>query len=371
MSFTDYQVLWNSILTLFLFISGGILLIISYKGYKVKNFYGGNSTLLSAIILILFGCLNSFRGLFLWPYSGFFIWWATGLSIFYLIFALFVKQKEIKLIKRRTIPDTTIDEQFSDTNFYQKEISIKNELYRKSFHLAGLLIIASFYGIGFGAITNIVNNAVIEYISSEPGTTAYELIWGPISLYPYVVNDPQAIADLTFFALWGTFAFISFPEYIRVLIGAKYSLYNRVTKSVLRGKEYKSAGPQIFLVLGATTSFFFAQMGWIPYQASIASSLTACFSDALAAVIGRKYGKHKVTVFRRNTKSLEGFLVGVGSAYLICLIFLGPIYALVAAFIFFLLDYFTISIADNLLNPILISLGLLIANILIGIPMGW
>ncbi|MHA1341655.1 MAG: diacylglycerol/polyprenol kinase family protein [Promethearchaeota archaeon] len=287
-------------------------------------------------------------------------------SLFAIIIKLIEKTKERKAEKRKTMKDEEylISDFFADKNIYQQEISLKMEYYRKLFHLAGLLVLLSYY-----VMTPLVNNATLDYILGE-GKGAYESIWGNVNLYPYNYNDIAAARDLTWFALWGTFAFICFPEYIRILIGARYSLYNRVTKSVLRGKEYKSAGPQVFLVLGSISSYFMAELNLIPYEAAIASIIVLCFSDAIAAVIGRRFGRHKIKTFDKSIKSIEGFIAGVGSAYIFAIIFIGSIYAIFVAIVFFLLDYFTIPIADNLLNPILISVVLYLCYLFIPLNLG-
>ena len=102
-----------------------------------------------------------------------------------------------------------------------------------------------------------------------------------------------------------------------------------------------------------------------------AGVLIACLSDAAAALIGRKYGKHKIILRSKDIKSVEGFIAGVLVAYLIGLIFVGPIYALIGALIFFLTDYFPAVTADNILNPIFIPLGIQLAIYLLGLPVGW
>ena len=106
-------------------------------------------------------------------------------------------------------------------------------------------------------------------------------------------------------------------------------------------------------------------MGLVHILVLTTGILVACFSDALAALIGRRYGKHKVTCIGGDIKSVEGFIAGSGSAFLIGFIILAnPIYALIGAIIFFLLDYFPIIIADNILNPIAITLGIGMAVVL-------
>jgi dolichol kinase len=109
----------------------------------------------------------------------------------------------------------------------------------------------------------------------------------------------------------------------------------------------------------------------IHIKAVFSGILIACLSDAAAALIGRKYGKHKVKVRSKDTKSIEGFLAGMIVAYLIGLILVGPVYAIIGAIIFFITDYFPIFTADNLLNPIFIPIGIQLFILLLGLPVGW
>jgi hypothetical protein len=53
------------------------------------------------------------------------------------------------------------------------------------------------------------------------------------------------------------------------------------------------------------------------------------------------------------------------------MIILGPIYALGAAVVFIIIDSIPLPIADNLLNPIFLSLGVWGFQILLKIPLGW
>ncbi|MHA1757734.1 MAG: hypothetical protein ACTSVV_13245 [Promethearchaeota archaeon] len=382
------QNLYNALMTTFLLGSAAILFYISKKGFKSHNTYGGLSTFITALILTGFAIYNSLFKLFEWPFYAFIVIWTGILLGVYIGFWLIVKNAE-------TSPKPNIDNKVQKTQhqyslqiddpeesrpkndnkkshipmidkiFYKFEISLNQETKRKAFHLAGLLLLISYYGIGFGAISTIVNNAIVRYYILGPGSTDYEKSWGPVSNYPYGLNDIRVPPEITIFALWATLILVLIPDIIRVAVGPKYSLFNRVTKSVLRGKEYNAAGPQVFLVTGVITSFFFAKMGLVSYNVSIASSVIACFSDALAALIGRNWGKHKVITISGDKKSVEGFIAGAGSAFLFALIWVNPIYAVIMAIVFFLLDYFTVPIADNLLNPILLTLVIYLVSFVI------
>jgi len=102
-----------------------------------------------------------------------------------------------------------------------------------------------------------------------------------------------------------------------------------------------------------------------------AGILIACLSDASAALIGRRFGKHKVILRNKDVKSVEGFIAGVVVAYVIGFVLVGPIYAIMGALIFFLTDYLPSVTADNILNPIFIPIGIQLMVILLGLPVGW
>ena len=141
---------------------------------------------------------------------------------------------------------------------------------------------------------------------------------------------------------------------------------------MLRNKEKNAAGPQIYIITGFIFSYMFYMAKIIPdVRVFFAGILIACLSDASAALIGRKFGKHKITLRNKDVKSVEGFIAGVGVAYLIGLVFVGPVYALMAALVFFLTDYLPSFTADNILNPIFIPIGIQLMVFLLGIPVGW
>ncbi|MCP4760287.1 MAG: hypothetical protein GY870_00805 [archaeon] len=372
MDIYQYQALWNTAVTLFLFISAVIFFYIAIRGLQAKNYYGGISTLISALILVFFTVYNNVFLLFEWPFYGFLMYWAGVLLAIHLIFWAIVFYNENKKQKNKTnseLADLRSEDKYSDRNFYHKQISLNMEYYRKSFHLLGLLVIIATYGIGnIIPLAQGINDFIVNFIEIPVIKDLYNDIWLTTDIYPYTIADQNSIYDLTLFGLFGAYVFACFSEFIRILVGAKYALFNRLTKSVLRGKEYKSMGPHLYLIIGMTFSFLLAHIGLFPYEIVIAACAVSCFSDALAAVVGRRFGRHKITLRNKETKTLEGFIVGAGSAYFFALFFIGPFYALFAAVIFFLVDYFPISVADNLLNPILISTGLTILYIMSRTP---
>jgi len=106
-----------------------------------------------------------------------------------------------------------------------------------------------------------------------------------------------------------------------------------------------------------------------PFPILAAVALISTGADAIACLIGKKYGKHNLK--QNSKKTIEGFLAGGLSTFIIVLITMvlynawisvrfNKIFLLacVATILFLLIDYFTEHISDNILNPILTGLGM-------------
>ena len=256
-------------------------------------------------------------------------------------------------------------------NPYVGEITFKMELIRKSFHLTGLLLVLVYFGFFslLYPLAQIVSDSVIVLINDIG--PAYEILWGDVTLFYYTPGYFQAVIGLTMMALIGALMFALISDLIRIIWGPEYSVFNFLTKSMLRKKERNAAGPQIYIITGFIFSYMLHMAEILDILAVFSGILIACLADAAAALIGRRYGKHKVQVRSKDTKSIEGFLAGTILAYIIGLILVGPIYAIIGAVIFFITDYFPIYTADNLLNPIFIPIGIQILIAILGLPVGW
>jgi dolichol kinase len=254
---------------------------------------------------------------------------------------------------------------------YREEIPFRMEVIRKSFHLSGFLLLIAYAGLfAIPPIISIVNDALIVALHQvEP---SYNFIWGNLADYPFGSGDFQAVVEITMFSLMASLAFAIISDIIRIVWGPEYSIFNFLTKSMLRNKEKNAAGPQIYIITGFIFSYMLYMARIIPdVRIFFAGILIACLSDASAALIGRRFGKHKVTLRNNDVKSIEGFIAGTLVAYIIGLVLVGPIYAIMGAFIFFLTDYLPAFTADNILNPIFIPIGIQLLVVILGLPVGW
>jgi len=379
----DYWVfvenLYNTTFTLFFFTLMSLMYYIGVKGYRAKNSYGGISSILCGVCYLIFGYYNSVVGFFSYPYMGFMVWWIGMILVANLIFTSIIRV-DIKRMRRETdngeveLKKDSILRRYirkmTQENPYKDDIPFKMELIRKSFHLSGFLLLIAFFGfLALPPLTSLVNDGIINMIQQlEP---SYNFLWGNLSTYPFGFGEFQAVVEITMFALIGALAFVIVSDIIRIVWGPEYSIFNFLTKSMLRNKEKNAAGPQIYIITGFIFAYMLYMAGFINIFVFFAGILIACLSDATAAIIGKKYGKHKVTLRNEEVKSIEGFISGVVVAYIIGLVFVGPVYALIGALIFFLTDYLPAVTADNILNPIFIPIGIQLLAILLGLPIGW
>ena len=369
---------YNVTLSFSFFLLAFLMFYIGRRGYKSGNRPGGVSTIICGICFLIFGYYNTIVRFFPYPYNGFMIWW---IGMILLVNGVFFKiiRRETKKIKmesenpgiysgkksriRRYIEKMTLE------NPYRATISYKMELVRKSFHLLGLFLVIAYFGFFvFYPLTLIISDSVIQFINDIG--PAYEILWGDLA-FPFVKGELLSIDYLTMMALIGALMLAIISDLIRIIWSPEYSLFNFLSNSILRNKEKNAIGPHIYLITGMIFTYMLYMVGLIHILAFFTGVLVACLSDAAAALIGRKYGKHKVTVRSKDTKSVEGFLAGMVVAYIIGLVIVGPIYAIIGALIFFLTDYFPIYTADNILNPIFIPIGIQLFIFLLGLPVGW
>ncbi len=369
--------LYNTTLSLFFFVLMSLMYYIGIKGYRAKNKYGGISSFLCGVGFLIFGYYNSVIGFFSFPYNGFMIWWIGMTLLFNLLFTTIIRM-DIKKMERDELEGSTREKtilrryirRMTRENPYREEIPFRMEIIRKSFHLSGFLIFLAFFGfMTIPPITLLVNDSVITFIHQIG--PSYNLLWGDLADFPYVFGDFRAVVEITMFALIASLAFTIASDIIRIVWGPEYSFFNFLTKSMLREKEKNAAGPQIYIITGFIFAYMLYMAGLIHIFVFFAGILIACLSDASAALIGKRYGKHKVRLRNNDVKSVEGFIAGVAVAYILGFVFVGPVYALMGALIFFLTDYLPAFTADNLLNPIFIPIGIQLLAFLLGLPIGW
>lgn len=114
---------------------------------------------------------------------------------------------------------------------------------------------------------------------------------------------------------------------------------------------------------------------FVPFPIFGAVALITTGADAVACIIGKKYGKRSLR--KNSNKTIEGFIAGGFSTFMIVIIIVSLYHqwmpvsilkmfmmALVATSLFLLIDRFARNISDNILNPLLTGFGMWIILIL-------
>lgn len=319
----------------------------SYK-FRKENRYGFNSTLVTASILFSLAFLIIFIDWLLpYPLNAVINIWIAIIFSIQCIYYLIIKIKYKESGNKENIEGQTYE---------NGKIKVKGELLRKSFHSVIILVLFCYY---FFApwINEIIFQVYLE------GPELYYSIW-QTSEYPL---PPNSTPNLKIIFSWTLMLFISalllllIPDVFRIY-NRKYSIFSGVYKKVIRLKEFYTVGPQIYLTLACTFVFLLSMLGIFIPRISLAAMMIAAFGDAAAAIFGRKYGKHKFnTILQKDEKkSYEGLIAGLFISYISALFIVGPIIAILGALSFTILDFLNPKIADNVLNPILCSIAMMI-----------
>ena len=222
---------------------------------------------------------------------------------------------------------------------------LKGEFGRKILHLFTVAVIFVFWTIG----TILDSNGFLDSVGLDNYSFSY---WWIVTVgFAFVIMF--AIADL-------------------VRLNKSYMLPNWARNWYLsmRPEELDTFIASTPLVL-ALVPFLFA-----PFPILGTVGLITTVADGLACIIGKKYGKHPL---RKNSeKTIEGFIAGASSTFLIAVVmmilyqawipaslFKIFLMAFVAMILFMLVDMFISRISDNILNPILTGFGMWLIYILV------
>lgn len=142
-------------------------------------------------------------------------------------------------------------------------------------------------------------------------------------------------------------------------------------------KWYLSMRPRELDTFIASTPLVlsFVPFVFAPFPIFGSVALIATVADAAACLVGKKFGKHALK--KGSDKTIEGFIAGGGSTFIIVLIMMilfnqyinvdmVKIFfmAIVATILFLIVDYFIVHISDNILNPLLTGFGMWIIYLL-------
>jgi dolichol kinase len=277
-----------------------------------------------------------------------------ALALFFFIFAQGRKETLDELAFNKNLSEG-LNNDLAKSLIDTHNFTTKQELKRKMIHLLAILYVASwmleplvFYGVQF-LYAPIANTATVENFRNA------ELLFEDTNVELILQNGLIA----QFFMLICIFIGNANAEIMRLRFPEYPFILKRTLQTTRRPTEINDISGAILLLLGLATSSLiltyspvdrilgiYAQMGVI---------CIAVFSDMVAALVGRKWGKHKWWCVKG--KSYEGTIAGFFIGFFTSMFFIGPFLALIGGLIFIFTDIALdkIKISDNASNPIIMG----------------
>ncbi len=229
------------------------------------------------------------------------------------------------------------------------------EVRRKVLHVMALITLFAF-AVGH-MVFWLINDVSFVAMQAMVSPTSYaSMIW--LDTLPVYIQGALIFNLGTF----GAFCVQANCEILRLRYSKVNFAFKRTMQKTRRASETRSFGAHLSLVpcflLGGMVLTY-----WTPdaelYQgvmATFAVVTVSALADMAAAMIGRKYGKHKWKIVKG--KSIEGTLAGSIAAFFAAIIFVGPLLALVSVLVFNFTDLALarVRISDNLTNPLLLAI---------------
>lgn len=201
-------------------------------------------------------------------------------------------------------------------------MSLKFEVQRKAIHMVGLL--APFSLIYFGKDLTLIFLAIILII--------------------FFVVEPYRTKRIDIRIMEGIEPFVN--EVLRAKISESLRKIEEKMLEITREEERFFIGAHIYFAAAALVTLIL-----FPEKVVIGALTVTLISDALAALVGKGFGRHRF----KNGKSVEGSLAYFLSGFLI-LIFIFPWYvSVIASFAGALAEFYEFPPDDNFSAPVIIS----------------
>ncbi len=214
-------------------------------------------------------------------------------------------------------------------------MSMKNELKRKSLHLTGL-VVPLFYGLfGRDVTLTLIGVAFFLFVVLEPFRIIEELRDNiKRRLKIYVDNDVIERVEV---------------------------LEKQIQEITREHERYRVAAHIYFAAAAFIVVYFF------PPEIAVGAITVATVGDALAAIVGKSFGRHRFS----NGKSLEGSLSYFISGLLILWPLVGPLLAVLGSLTGMLVEFYGLppgkdpreQLDDNFSNQLAIAVVLYLAGL--------
>ena len=329
------------------------------RSFKIKSKNRWNSLLV--IILLIFLALilslpfSATKYYLFMPISYFALGAAGALLIFFFLFAIIRKQNiDEKIYNQQLSKD--IDDNLEKSILDTYNFTPKKEMQRKLIHLCSILFLATW------VLQPLVFYGVTILYSRIANTPTFENYYNAHYLFEFedvelMLCNGLIIQFLLF--LW-IFWYTANADIMRLRFKKYDFLFKRMFQITRRPTEINDISASVLLLLSLATAAIILTYGSANRIAGIYAQMAviciSVLSDMFAALIGRKWGKHKWPIVKG--KSFEGSIAGFLIGFFTAALFIGWFLALIGALIFIFTDIALakVKISDNVSNPILLAI---------------
>ena len=208
-------------------------------------------------------------------------------------------------------------------------MSMKSELKRKSLHMTGLLVPLLYYLFGREITLTLIGLSFFIFVILEPFRVIEDLRDDiKRRLRIYVDED---------------------------VIGRVEVLEKHIDEITRPHEHYRVAAHIYFAAASFTVVYFFSE------EIAVGAITVATVGDALAAIIGKSFGRHRF----KNGKSLEGSLAYFISGLLILWPLVGLPIAVIGSLAGMLAEFYNLPPDDNFSNQLAVATAIYLAGLLI------
>ncbi|MFX1259421.1 MAG: phosphatidate cytidylyltransferase, partial [Promethearchaeota archaeon] len=285
------------------------------KSFKMKSKNRWNSLLV--IVLLIFLALiislpfSATTYYLFMPMSYFALVCAGALMIFFFIFAIIRKQNPDEKIYNQNLTKH-IDENLEKSILDTYNFTPKNEMQRKLIHLCSILFLATWI------LQPLVFYGVIFLYSGIANTPTFENYYNVHYLLEFEDVELMLCNGLIiqFFLFLCIFWYNANADIMRLRFNKYDFLLKRTFQVTRRPTEINDISASILLLLSLATAAIILTYNSADRIAGIYAQMAviciSVLSDMFAALIGRKWGKHKWPIVKGKSfeGSIAGFLIG-------------------------------------------------------------
>jgi len=201
-------------------------------------------------------------------------------------------------------------------------VSLKLELKRKALHMTGLSVPLIYLTLGKSVTITFVLTFLVIFLILEP----FRLVEGLRDKVKQKLGIPKEVAE-------------------RI---------ERELDGIAREHEKKGLGAHIYFTIAALIVVCL-----FPREVAIGSIAVATLGDAMAAIIGKSYGRHRF----KNGKSVEGSLAYFITGLLILTPLVGLKMAILGSLVGMIVEFHGLPPDDNFSNQLAIAIALYLAGV--------